>query len=173
MQQEGSLRLIESKYRSLAPMMDERVRRQWAATAGSNVRHTPALDQHASTTSGHPSARATTHPGLPETSRARHVAGSCSVPAIRASSHPWANASAFVEHPGIELGHRHLRRATRMQRHQSGKPLDLERAALQAGSAAPDIQPRAPFPAERLDSGATYCRSSKKYTSASLRGLSG
>ncbi len=32
MQQEGSLRLIESKYRSLAPLMDERVRRHWAAT---------------------------------------------------------------------------------------------------------------------------------------------
>ena len=29
---EGSLRLIESKYRSLAPLMDERVRRHWAAT---------------------------------------------------------------------------------------------------------------------------------------------
>jgi transposase len=32
MQDEGSLRLIESKYRSLAPLMDERIRRQWAAT---------------------------------------------------------------------------------------------------------------------------------------------
>ena len=32
MQQERALQLIESKYRSLAPMMDERVRRHWAAT---------------------------------------------------------------------------------------------------------------------------------------------
>ncbi len=32
-----------------------------------------------------------------------------------------------VEHPGIELGHRHLRRATRMHRHQSSEPLCLER----------------------------------------------
>ena len=32
-----------------------------------------------------------------------------------------------VEHPGLELGHRHLRRATRMQRYQSGKPPGLER----------------------------------------------
>ena len=32
MQHEGTLRLIESKYGSLAPLMDERVRRQWAAT---------------------------------------------------------------------------------------------------------------------------------------------
>ena len=32
MRHESSLRLIESKYRSLAPLMDERVRRHWAAT---------------------------------------------------------------------------------------------------------------------------------------------
>jgi transposase len=32
MQQDGSLLQIESKYRLLAPLMDERVRRQWAAT---------------------------------------------------------------------------------------------------------------------------------------------
>jgi transposase len=32
MQHERALQLIESKYRSLAPMMDERVRRHWAAT---------------------------------------------------------------------------------------------------------------------------------------------
>lgn len=32
MQHESNLRLIESKYRSLAPLMDERVRRQWGAT---------------------------------------------------------------------------------------------------------------------------------------------
>jgi|SRR5450759_1574320 len=32
MQHEGTLLLIELKYRSLAPLMDERVRRQWAAT---------------------------------------------------------------------------------------------------------------------------------------------
>ncbi len=32
MQDEGTLQRIESKYRSLAPLMDERVRRQWAAT---------------------------------------------------------------------------------------------------------------------------------------------
>ena len=32
MQHEGTLRLIESKYGWLAPLMDERVRRQWAAT---------------------------------------------------------------------------------------------------------------------------------------------
>jgi len=31
MQHEGTLRLIETKYRSLAPMMDERVRRHWVA----------------------------------------------------------------------------------------------------------------------------------------------
>ena len=32
MRLEGTLRLIESKFRLLAPLMDERVRRQWAAT---------------------------------------------------------------------------------------------------------------------------------------------
>jgi transposase len=32
MQQEGTLRQIESKYRLLAPLMDERVRRHWAAS---------------------------------------------------------------------------------------------------------------------------------------------
>jgi hypothetical protein len=32
MQHESALQLIESKYRSLAPLMDERVRRHWAAT---------------------------------------------------------------------------------------------------------------------------------------------
>ena len=32
MQYSDSLRQIESKYRSLSPLMDERVRRQWAAT---------------------------------------------------------------------------------------------------------------------------------------------
>ena len=31
MRHESSLWLIESKYRSLAPLMDERVRRHWAA----------------------------------------------------------------------------------------------------------------------------------------------
>ena len=32
MQDAGALRQIKSKYRSLSPLMDERVRRQWAAT---------------------------------------------------------------------------------------------------------------------------------------------